>query len=73
MHEQDANLLTAISSRAVNRDACSILVAALFFGLNIMSYSQYEFLKAEWIRLNPNSTPLQYQNAIKNIARKCGV
>jgi len=38
-----------------------------------MSWSQYEFLKAEWIKNNPNSTPEQYQKAMTEIARKCGV
>lgn len=33
----------------------------------------YERLKAEWIRRNPNSTPEQYQAAIREICRKCGL
>jgi hypothetical protein len=38
-----------------------------------MSLSQYEFLKAEWIKNNPNATPQQYQKAMQAIAKKCGV
>ena len=38
-----------------------------------MSLSQYEFLKAEWIKNNPNATPSQYEKAMLSIARKCGV
>ena len=41
-------------------------------GLN-MSYSQYELLKKEWIAKNPNANSHQYQQAMKEIARKCGV
>jgi hypothetical protein len=38
-----------------------------------MSISQYEFLKAEWIRNHPEATPLQYEKAMRSIARKCGI
>jgi hypothetical protein len=38
-----------------------------------MSYQQYELLKAEWIRNNPGATPHQYELAMLNIARKCGI
>lgn len=33
----------------------------------------YEALKADWIRRNPNSTPEQYQAAMRDLARKAGV
>lgn len=38
-----------------------------------MSLFKYEFLKQRWIKNNPNSTPQEYQKAMKDIARKCGV
>ena len=38
-----------------------------------MSYQQYEIFKAEWIRKNPNSTPEQYQIAMRKIAKLCKV
>ena len=38
-----------------------------------MSLHQYEFLKAEWIKKNPNAKPSEYQKAMKHIARICGV
>jgi len=44
-----------------------------FFWTFIMSLSQYEFLKAEWIAKNPNATTKQYEQAMLYLARKCGV
>jgi hypothetical protein len=38
-----------------------------------MNYSQYEFYKQEWIAKHPNATPLQYQKAMQEIARKLGI
>jgi len=38
-----------------------------------MSWSQYEFLKSEWISKSPFATHQEYQDAIKKIARECGV
>jgi hypothetical protein len=38
-----------------------------------MNIFQYEYLKYKWIKDNPNATPEQYQKAMTNIARKCGV
>jgi hypothetical protein len=38
-----------------------------------MSLSQYEFLKAEWIAKHPDATPKQYQQAMRLIAKKCGI
>jgi hypothetical protein len=34
---------------------------------------EYELLKEEWIRRNPEATPEQYQRAMKAIADRCGV
>lgn len=36
-------------------------------------YAKYEQLKHEWIKLNPNATPEQYQQAMTALARKLGV
>lgn len=38
-----------------------------------MSLSQYEFLKAEWVKTNPNATHQQYQSAMQRIAKHCNV
>jgi hypothetical protein len=38
-----------------------------------MGWSQYEFLKQEWINKNPLATHEQYQKAMISIAKKCGV
>jgi len=38
-----------------------------------MSYSQYEFLKQEWIKSHPDATPQQYQKAMSAIAKKLGI
>lgn len=38
-----------------------------------MSLLRYELLKAEWIKNNPYCTPKQYQKAMQDIAKKCGV
>lgn len=35
--------------------------------------SEYERLKAEWIEAHPGSTPAEYTQAMREIARKCGV
>lgn len=35
--------------------------------------NEYERLKAEWIAANPNATPAEYTQAMREIARKCGV
>jgi hypothetical protein len=38
-----------------------------------MSYSQYEFMKAEWIANNPTASHIQYQQAMQRIAKLCKV
>lgn len=38
-----------------------------------MSWETYELLKQEWIAKHPNSTPQEYENAMRNIARKLGL
>jgi hypothetical protein len=38
-----------------------------------MTISKYEILKLEWILKNPHSTPMKYQIAMCEIARKCGI
>lgn len=38
-----------------------------------MSYSQYEFLKQEWINKHPNATYQEYQKAISIIIKKLGI
>jgi hypothetical protein len=35
--------------------------------------NEYERLKAAWIAANPSATPKQYEAAMREIARKCGV
>lgn len=37
------------------------------------NYTEYELMKANWIRKNPNATAQQYQEAMRNIAKRCGV
>jgi len=37
------------------------------------NYQKYESLKEKWISENPDSTPAQYEAAIKAIAARCGV
>lgn len=39
----------------------------------LMSLNQYELLKREWILKHPYATPQQYQKAMMQIAKKCGV
>jgi hypothetical protein len=36
-------------------------------------WSRYEALKAFWIGQHPDSTPAQYETAIRSIAKSCGV
>lgn len=36
-------------------------------------YAEYERQKREWVRLNPNATHEQYQQAMTKLARKLGV
>lgn len=36
-------------------------------------YSEYERRKQEWVRSHPDSTPEEYERAIKKIAMECGV
>lgn len=38
-----------------------------------MSLSQYEHLKAEWVKKHPNADAKQYQQAMLSLARKCGI
>lgn len=38
-----------------------------------MNLSDYERMKANWIRTNPNATPAEYAKAMRKIAQKCGV
>jgi hypothetical protein len=38
-----------------------------------MSYSQYEFMKAEWIAKHPGATHEQYQQAMMKLAKKAGI
>ena len=35
--------------------------------------ARYEMMKADWIRANQFATSEQYQDAMREIARKCGV
>jgi hypothetical protein len=37
------------------------------------AYNEYEIQKANWVRKNPNATAQQYQEAIRLIAKRCGV
>jgi hypothetical protein len=36
-------------------------------------YAEYERLKQDWLRDNPYPTPATYQNAMQQIAGKCGI
>jgi len=36
-------------------------------------YAQYERMKAEWVASHPNATPTEYTEAIRKIAKDCGV
>lgn len=38
-----------------------------------MSMQEYERMKSEWIKNNPNATPQQYQKAMMRIARNLGL
>ena len=37
------------------------------------NYPLYETLKWQWVQTHPNSTPEEYQQAMKRIAKECGV
>jgi hypothetical protein len=37
------------------------------------AFNEYEIQKASWIRSNPNATPQEYQQAMRLIAKRCGV
>lgn len=37
------------------------------------NFALYEHLKAAWIAEHPGATPAQYQDAIRAIAKKCGI
>lgn len=34
---------------------------------------RYAQLKRDWVNANPNATPSQYEAAMRQIARECGV
>jgi hypothetical protein len=36
-------------------------------------YQRYEYLKQQWILNNPNATPKQYQQAIRQITQRLGI
>ena len=36
-------------------------------------YAQYEFLKRVWIQKHPRATPKEYEKAMMQIAKECGV
>ena len=38
-----------------------------------MDYREYERRKAAWIAENPQATPEEYQQAMRRIAKECGV
>lgn len=38
-----------------------------------MSYSAYEQMKRAWIAAHPDATPAEYEQAMREIARKAGV
>lgn len=38
-----------------------------------MSYTTYELMKQEWIAKHPNATHEQYQQAMREIAKRLGV
>lgn len=37
------------------------------------AYGAYEFEKRAWVDANPDATPEQYQKAMRDLAKKCGV
>lgn len=37
------------------------------------NFKLYEAEKATWVRRHPDSTPAQYQEAMRVIAQKCGI
>jgi hypothetical protein len=37
------------------------------------SWAQYEFRKNAWLASHPDATPEEYQQAMKRIAKECGV
>ena len=38
-----------------------------------MRWVRYEVLKSQWLRLHPNATPAEYEQAMRVIARMCRV
>jgi len=38
-----------------------------------VSYQQYEWAKAFWLRSNPNATPAEFEAACKRLARQMGI
>ena len=36
-------------------------------------YARYEQLKAAWIAENPKADPIEYQEAMRKIAWRCGI
>jgi hypothetical protein len=36
-------------------------------------WRKYEAMKQAWIAAHPNATPEQYQRAVAQIAKRCGV
>lgn len=36
-------------------------------------FAEYERLKYEWISAHPAATPTEYQDAMRELAQKCGI
>ncbi len=37
------------------------------------NFELYEQLKSKWVFEHPHSTPAEYQNAMREIAERCGI